>query len=200
MPEDQLAKVMVEFESAKHDVLVCSTIIESGLDIPNVNTIIVERADRFGLAQLYQLRGRVGRSGRRAYAYFLYAPRRSLTENADKRLDVISGLHELGQGFKIALRDLEIRGAGNLLGTEQHGAIAAVGFEMYLQMLQSAVSMLRTGSEETTVTDVLSTAEMNLDLPLDHFIPRSYIRDAKLRLRADRQLAATADKAERDFV
>ncbi|HET7467497.1 MAG TPA: transcription-repair coupling factor, partial [Candidatus Dormibacteraeota bacterium] len=129
MAEDELAKVMVDFEAGKYDVLVCTTIIESGLDIPNVNTIVVERSDRFGLAQLYQLRGRVGRSGRRAYAYFLYDPRRSLTEGADKRLDVISGLHELGQGFKIALRDLEIRGAGNLLGTEQHGAIAAVGFE-----------------------------------------------------------------------
>src|SRR5207245_925622 len=198
MPEDQLAHVMVDFESAKYDVLVCSTIIESGLDIPNVNTIIVERADRFGLAQLYQLRGRVGRSGRRAYAYFLYDPRRSLTENADKRLDVISGLHELGQGFKIALRDLEIRGAGNLLGTEQHGAIAAVGFEMYLQMLQGAVSKLRTGSEETAVTDVLSTAEMNLDLPLDHFIPRSYIRDEKLRLGAYRQLANAEDEQDLD--
>ncbi len=115
MSEDELATVMVDFESAKFDVLVCTTIIESGLDIPNVNTIIVERSDRFGLAQLYQLRGRVGRSGRRAYAYFLFDPRRSLTEQADKRLDVISGLHELGQGFKIALRDLEIRGAGNLL-------------------------------------------------------------------------------------
>jgi transcription-repair coupling factor (superfamily II helicase) len=200
MPENRLAEVMVEFESAKHDVLVCSTIIESGLDIPNVNTIIVERADRFGLAQLYQLRGRVGRSGRRAYAYFLYDPRRSLTENADKRLDVISGLHELGQGFKIALRDLEIRGAGNLLGTEQHGAIAAVGFEMYLQMLQSAVGKLRTGSEETVVGDVLSTAEMNLDLPLDHFIPRSYIRDEKLRLGAYRQLAATESEEELEAV
>jgi len=188
--------VMVDFESGKYDVLVCTTIIESGLDIPNVNTIVVERSDRFGLAQLYQLRGRVGRSGRRAYAYFLYDPRRSLTEEADKRLDVISGLHELGQGFKIALRDLEIRGAGNLLGTEQHGAIAAVGFEMYLQMLQSAVSKLRTGHEETAVTDVLSTAEMNLDLPLDHFIPRSYIRDEKLRLGAYRQLANAEDEQE----
>ncbi len=196
MGEDELARVMVEFEAAKYDVLVCTTIIESGLDIPNVNTIIVERADRFGLAQLYQLRGRVGRSGRRAYAYFLYDPRRSLTEQADKRLDVISGLHELGQGFKIALRDLEIRGAGNLLGTEQHGAIAAVGFEMYLQMLQGAVSKMRSGSEETTLGDVLSTAEMNLDLPLDHFIPRSYIRDEKLRLGAYRQLAATEDEEE----
>jgi transcription-repair coupling factor (superfamily II helicase) len=200
MGEDDLARVMVEFESAKFDVLVCTTIIESGLDIPNVNTIIVERSDRFGLAQLYQLRGRVGRSGRRAYAYFLYDPRRSLTEQADKRLDVISGLHELGQGFKIALRDLEIRGAGNLLGTEQHGAIAAVGFEMYLQMLQGAVSKMRSGSEETAVGDVLSTTEMNLDLPLDHFIPRSYIRDEKLRLGAYRQLAATEDEEELDAV
>jgi transcription-repair coupling factor (superfamily II helicase) len=198
MGEDDLAHVMVDFESAKFDVLVCTTIIESGLDIPNVNTIIVERSDRFGLAQLYQLRGRVGRSGRRAYAYFLYDPRRSLTEQADKRLDVISGLHELGQGFKIALRDLEIRGAGNLLGTEQHGAIAAVGFEMYLQMLQGAVSKMRSGSEETAVGDVLSTIEMNLDLPLDHFIPRSYIRDEKLRLGAYRQLAATEDEEELD--
>src|SRR5207247_10090920 len=117
----------VDVEAGTDDALVCTTSIESRLDIPNVNTIIVERSDRFGLAQLYQLRGRVGRSGRRAYAYFLYDPRRSLTEQADKRLDVISGLHELGQGFKIALRDLEIRGAGNLLGTEQHGAIATVG-------------------------------------------------------------------------
>jgi transcription-repair coupling factor (superfamily II helicase) len=191
---------MVDFVDHKFDVLVCTTIIESGLDIPNVNTIIVERSDRFGLAQLYQLRGRVGRSGRRAYAYFLYDPRRSLTEQADKRLDVISGLHELGQGFKIALRDLEIRGAGNLLGTEQHGAIAAVGFEMYLQMLQSAVSKLRTGSEETVVGDVLSTAEMNLDLPLDHFIPRSYIRDEKQRLGAYRQLAATENEQELESV
>ncbi|HKB33971.1 MAG TPA: transcription-repair coupling factor [Candidatus Dormibacteraeota bacterium] len=200
MGEGDLADVMVDFESAKFDVLVCTTIIESGLDIPNVNTIIVERSDRFGLAQLYQLRGRVGRSGRRAYAYFLYDPRRSLTEQADKRLDVISGLHELGQGFKIALRDLEIRGAGNLLGTEQHGAIAAVGFEMYLQMLQGAVSKMRSGSEETAVGDVLSTTEMNLDLPLDHFIPRSYIRDEKLRLGAYRQLAATEDEEELDAV
>jgi transcription-repair coupling factor (superfamily II helicase) len=198
MSEDQLASIMVDFEAGKFDVLVCTTIIESGLDIPNVNTILVERSDRFGLAQLYQLRGRVGRSGRRAYSYFLYDPRRSLTEQADKRLDVISGLHELGQGFKIALRDLEIRGAGNLLGTEQHGAIAAVGFEMYLQMLQSAVNKLRTGSEETAVGDVLSTAEMNLDLPLDHFIPRSYIRDEKLRLGAYRQLAGAEDEEELD--
>ncbi|HEX6347957.1 MAG TPA: transcription-repair coupling factor [Candidatus Dormibacteraeota bacterium] len=194
MEEEQLAQVMVDFAAGRQDVLVCTTIIEAGLDIPNVNTLVVERSDMFGLAQLYQLRGRVGRAGKRAYSYFLYDPKRSLTEAADKRLDVIQGLHELGLGFKIALRDLEIRGAGNLLGTEQHGAIAAVGFEMYLQMLQSAVAKLRSGAEEEAVGDVLSTAEMNLDLPLDHFIPRSYIRDERLRLGAYRQLAGAEDE------
>src|SRR5256885_2783347 len=155
MSEDQLATVMVDFEEGKWGILVCTTLIESGLDIPHLHTNIRQRPDRFGLAQLYQLRGRVGRSGRRAYAYFLYDPRRSLTEEADKRLDGISGLHELGPGFKIALPDLGIRGQGNLLGTEQHGAIAAVGFEMYLQMLQGAVTKMRSGSEETAVGDIL---------------------------------------------
>lgn len=196
MEEEQLARVMIEFAEGRHDVLVCSTIIESGLDIPNVNTMVVERADQFGLSQLYQLRGRVGRSGKRAYTYFLYDPKRSLTEAADKRLDVMSGLHELGQGFKIALRDLEIRGAGNLLGTEQHGAIAAVGFEMYLQMLQAAVAKLRSGAVESEVSDVLTTPDINIDLPLDHFVPRSFIRDERLRLGAYRDLAAAETEAE----
>ncbi len=200
MAEEELAQVMVDFAAGKYDVLVCTTIIESGLDIPNANTLVVERAEMFGLAQLYQLRGRVGRAGKRAYSYFMYDPRRSLTEAADKRLDVIQGLHELGLGFKIALRDLEIRGAGNLLGIEQHGAIAAVGFEMYLQMLQSTVARLRGGAEEEVVGDVLGSMEMNLDLPLDHFIPRSYIRDERLRLGAYRQLAAAADEAELEGV
>jgi transcription-repair coupling factor (superfamily II helicase) len=199
MDEEELARVMVDFAAGRFDVLVCTTIIESGLDIPNVNTMVVERADRFGLSQLYQLRGRVGRAGKRAYVYFLYDPARSLTEAADKRLDVMSGLHELGQGFKIALRDLEIRGAGNLLGVEQHGAIASVGFEMYLQMLQGAVAKLRSG-EEARVGDVLSTPELTVDLPLDHFVPRSYIRDERLRLDAYRQLAAAEDEPELESV
>ena len=198
MEEQDLARVMVEFTERKHDVLVCTTIIESGLDIPNVNSILVQHADRFGLSQLYQLRGRVGRAGKRAYCYLLYDPRRSLTESADKRLDVMSGLHELGMGFKIALRDLEIRGAGNLLGAEQHGAIAAVGFEMYVQMLSHAVSRLRAGSEESAAIDVLNTPEMALNLPLDHFIPRSYIRDERLRLAAYRELAAAEDEGALD--
>jgi transcription-repair coupling factor (superfamily II helicase) len=200
MDETELARVMVDFAAHEHDVLVSTTIIESGLDIPNVNTLLVERAEMFGLSQLYQLRGRVGRSGKRAYAYLLYDSKRSLTEAADRRLDVMSGLHELGQGFKIALRDLEIRGAGNLLGSEQHGAIAAIGFEMYLQMLQQAVAKLRSGAEEETVSDVLTTPEINLDLPLDHFVPRSYIRDERLRLGAYRQLAAAEDEEELDSV
>ncbi len=198
MIEDDLARVMVDFNQKRFDVLVCTTIIESGLDIPNVNTILVETADRFGLSQLYQLRGRVGRAGKRAYCYLLFDPTRSLTENADKRLDVMSGLHELGMGFKIALRDLEIRGAGNLLGSEQHGAIAAVGFEMYLQMLGHAVQQLRSGGDEDLVKDALTTPEMNLNLPLDHFIPRSYIRDERLRLQAYRELAAAEDEAQLD--
>jgi transcription-repair coupling factor (superfamily II helicase) len=198
MQEDELASVMARFTAAEFDVLICTTIIESGLDIPNVNTILVQDADRFGLAQLYQLRGRVGRGGKRAYCYLLYDPARSLTENADKRLDVMSGLHELGMGFKIALRDLEIRGAGNLLGSEQHGAIAAVGFEMFVQMLASAVDKLRSGGDMREVSDVLSTPEMNLSLPLDHFIPRSYIRDERLRLQAYRDLAAADDEGELD--
>jgi len=198
MEEDELARVMLAFNRGEYDVLVCTTIIESGLDIPNVNTILVEHADRFGLSQLYQLRGRVGRSGKRAYCYLLYDPTRSLTETADKRLDVMSGLHELGMGFKIALRDLEIRGAGNLLGSEQHGAIAAVGFEMYVQMLGHAVSQMRAGGDQDLVADALSTPEMNLSLPLDHFIPRSYIRDERLRLQAYRELAAAEDEAGLD--
>jgi transcription-repair coupling factor (superfamily II helicase) len=198
MPEDDLARVMVDFNKGQFDVLVCTTIIESGLDIANVNTILVENADRFGLSQLYQLRGRVGRAGKRAYCYLLFDPTRSLTENADKRLDVMSGLHELGMGFKIALRDLEIRGAGNLLGSEQHGAIAAVGFEMYIQMLGHAVQQLRSGDDEDLVKDILTTREMNLNLPLDHFIPRSYIRDERLRLQAYRELAAAEDEAQLD--
>lgn len=200
MEEEELARVMVDFAAGRHDVLVCTTIIESGLDIPNVNTLLVERADRFGLAQLYQLRGRVGRTGRRAYAYLLYDPRRSLTEAADRRLDVMAGLHELGEGFKIALRDLEIRGAGNLLGVEQHGAVAAVGFEMYLQMLQAAVARLRSGAEDRELGGVLTTPEITIDLPLDHFIPRSYITDERLRLGAYRELAAAEEEAELEAV
>ncbi|HEY9288081.1 MAG TPA: transcription-repair coupling factor, partial [Candidatus Dormibacteraeota bacterium] len=188
MPETTLAEVMLKFVKGEADVLVCSTIIESGLDIPNANTIIVVDAHRMGLAQLYQLRGRVGRAGQRAYAYFLYNPTRSHTENADKRLDVISELHDLGSGFKLALKDLEIRGAGNLLGVEQHGAIAAVGLEMYNSMLREAVESQKKG------VPVEMPAGLSLDLPLEHFLPREYVPDEKLRLQVYHDLAAIEDE------
>ena len=188
MPESTLADVMVKFVKGEADVLVCSTIIESGLDIPNANTIVVVEAHRMGLAQLYQLRGRVGRAGQRAYAYFLYNPTRSHTENADKRLDVISELHDLGSGFKLALKDLEIRGAGNLLGTEQHGAIAAVGLELYNTMLREAVESQKTGAP------VEMPAGLTLDLPIEHFLPREYVPDEKLRLQVYHDLAAVEDE------
>ena len=188
MPEHTLADVMEKFVRGDADVLVCSTIIESGLDIPNANTIIVVDAHRMGLAQLYQLRGRVGRAGQRAYSYFLYNPTRSFTENADKRLDVIAELHDLGSGFKLALKDLEIRGAGNLLGVEQHGAISAVGLELYNSMLRDAVEAQKTGAP------VEMPATLSLDLPLEHFLPREYVPDEKLRLQVYQDLAAVEDE------
>jgi transcription-repair coupling factor (superfamily II helicase) len=199
MPETTLAEVMLKFVKGEADVLVCSTIIESGLDIPNANTIVVVDAHRMGLAQLYQLRGRVGRAGQRAYAYFLYNPLKSHSENADKRLDVISELHDLGSGFKLALKDLEIRGAGNLLGVEQHGAIAAVGLELYNSMLREAVESQKTG------TPVEIPAGLSLDLPIEHFLPRDFVADEKLRLQVYHDLAEVEDEeglaaAERNLV
>ncbi|HEX9014785.1 MAG TPA: transcription-repair coupling factor, partial [Chloroflexota bacterium] len=139
MPEEALERVMLEFAAGDHDILVCTTIIESGLDIPNVNTIVVNNADHFGLAQLYQLRGRVGRGANRAYAYFLYNRNRQLGEVAEKRLKTIFEHSDLGSGFRIAMKDLEIRGAGNLLGVEQHGQVNAVGFDLYTRLLAEAV-------------------------------------------------------------
>ncbi|HOJ23486.1 MAG TPA: transcription-repair coupling factor, partial [Armatimonadota bacterium] len=148
MPEGRLEKVMLDFYDRRYDVLVCTTIIESGLDIPNVNTILIDNAPHMGLAQLYQLRGRVGRSPRQAYCYLLFDPKRLLTETAEKRLDAIREFTQLGSGFQVALRDLEIRGAGNLLGAEQHGFMLSVGFELYCRMIEEAVKSLR--GEEVT--------------------------------------------------
>ena len=130
---------MLDFYEGHYDVLLCTSIIENGLDVPNANTIIVYDADRFGLSQLYQMRGRVGRSHRMAFAYFTYRPDKVLTEVAEKRLQAIKEFAELGAGFKIAMRDLEIRGAGNILGAQQHGNIVSVGFEMYCRLLDEAV-------------------------------------------------------------
>ena len=190
MHEDLLASVMRTFIDGELEVLVCTTIIESGLDIPNANTIVIDDAHRLGLAQLYQLRGRVGRAGQRAYAYLLYPPERSLTERADKRLDVIGELQDLGAGFKLAMRDLEIRGAGNLLGEEQHGEIAAVGLEMYNRLLETAVRSLQGRPV------VEAPAQVTVSLPRPAFLPRGYIEEERLRLRCYQDLAGCVSETE----
>ena len=192
MQEGMLASVMRRFGDGDIDVLLCTTIIESGLDIPNANTIVIDDAHRLGLAQLYQLRGRVGRAGQRAYAYMMYPPARSLTEKADKRLDVIGDLQDLGAGFKLAMRDLEIRGAGNLLGEEQHGEIAAVGLELYNHLLADAVTSLQ-GKPV-----VESPAQVTVTLPVAAFLPADYVSDERLRLRCYQELAACVNEAELD--
>ena len=143
MTETQLENVIYDFLHGAYDVLVTTTIIETGVDMPNANTLIIENADHYGLSQLYQLRGRIGRSSRVAYAYFMYQPMKVLNEVAEKRLQAIKDFTELGSGFKIAMRDLSIRGAGNLLGKQQHGFIDSVGYDLYTQMLQEAVNKRR---------------------------------------------------------
>jgi len=175
MNENKLEKLMVDFYNQKFDVLVCTTIIETGLDIPNVNTIIINRAENMGLAQLYQLRGRVGRSNRIAYAYLLYEKDKVLSEVAEKRLRAIQEFTNLGSGFKIAMRDLEIRGAGNLLGAEQHGHIASIGFSLYCKLLENAVEELKGEKEE-------SKKEVEINLNEDAYIPDDYISDSKQKI------------------
>ena len=198
MPEAQLERVMLDFAAGKIDILVCTSIIESGLDIPNVNTLIVNRANQFGLADLYQLRGRVGRGARRAYAYFLYDHPYRLTDIARQRLQTILEASELGAGFSIAMRDLEIRGAGDLLGTRQHGHIAAVGFDLYCRLLAQAVRELKEepeGEIPPRLSDPLAPA-ITIDLPLSAFIPKDYVPDSSLRLRLYRRMAGLATMDE----
>jgi len=191
MSEDKLEKVMLDFTQGGVDVLVCTTIIESGLDIPNVNTLIINDADRLGLAQLYQLRGRVGRGNNRAYAYFLYGKGKRLTPAAAKRLQTIFEATELGAGFRIALKDLEIRGAGNLLGPEQSGYIAAVGFDLYCQLLSEAVKELKAGQPLTpaAATDATLEPMPTIDLPLSAYLPEDYVADPTVRLTLYQRLA-----------
>jgi transcription-repair coupling factor (superfamily II helicase) len=199
MEEHELAAALAAFIRRDYDVLVCTTIIESGIDIPTANAILVQDADRYGLADLYQLRGRVGRSGARAYAYFLYDPLRSLTEHADKRLDVIGEYQELGSGFKLALKDLEIRGAGNLLGREQSGEISAVGLEMYNQMLRDAVAALHRDGPQAAGEASAEVRSVNpLELPIDHYLPHDYVPDESVRLQVYQLLAAAPDAAALD--
>ncbi|HJU62142.1 MAG TPA: TRCF domain-containing protein, partial [Candidatus Binatia bacterium] len=186
MRPKELEKVMLDFLENKTQVLVCSAIIESGLDFPNANTIIINRADRFGLAQLYQLRGRVGRSHRHAYAYLLIPGEHAITPDAERRLRALQELDGLGGGFKLALHDLEIRGAGNLLGEQQSGQIAAVGFELYTEMMQKAVSELK---GEVVVPEV--EPEIRLEIPA--YFPETYIPDANQRLLFYKRLASVGN-------
>ena len=179
---------MLRFVDREYDVLVCTTIIENGLDIPRANTLIVNRADHFGLSQLYQLRGRVGRSNRRAYAYLLIPSREVLTTVARKRLAAIREFSDLGAGFRIAAHDLELRGTGNLLGAEQHGHINAVGYELYTKLLKQTVAELR---GEPRIEDV----ETSIDLGLDIQIPPHYIDDATFRLWLYKRIAGITDEA-----
>jgi len=193
MDEGRLERVVQQFWEHEHDVLVCTTIVESGLDMPTVNTLVVDRADMLGLAQLYQLRGRVGRRGQRAYAYLLYPRDHKLTEEAYERLKTIGEFTDLGSGFKIAMRDLEIRGAGNLLGGEQSGHIAAVGFDLYVEMVTEAVGEL-TGE----VPD--QPAEVQIDVPVTAHLPRDYIARDDVRMEAYRRLAAVTSESDVDDV
>jgi transcription-repair coupling factor (superfamily II helicase) len=189
MAPQQLERVMLAFVERKFDVLVCTAIIESGLDIPNANTILIHRADHFGLAQLYQLRGRVGRSDRRAYAYFLLPPEGQMTTEARRRIEAIQDLSELGAGFRLASEDLEIRGAGNLLGPEQSGQIAAVGYDLYMEMLEEAVSELRGQAIERDV-------DPEIRLPVAALLPETYVEDVSQRLMLYKQLSGARDDAE----
>jgi transcription-repair coupling factor (superfamily II helicase) len=186
MSERELEKAMLEFVKRRYDVLVSTMIIESGLDLPNVNTIIVNRADRFGLAQLYQLRGRVGRRERQAYAYLLVPRQISLTESAARRLQAMEEFEELGSGYRLAMRDLEIRGAGNVLGVQQHGHVAAVGFEMYCRMLKEEVEKVRDGR-------VAEPPQCRVESPYDCFIPAEYIADPDERMMIYKRLAGMTE-------
>ncbi|MEO6653481.1 MAG: transcription-repair coupling factor, partial [Ilumatobacteraceae bacterium] len=193
MDEGTLEQVVVDFWEGRYDVLVCTTIIESGIDMPTVNTLVVERSDLLGLGQMHQLRGRVGRSGSRAYAYLFHPQDKILTEEAYERLKTIGEATELGSGFKIAMRDLEIRGAGNLLGQAQSGHIASVGYDLYCQMVTEAVS-------EMKGTPVKQPAEIKLDVPSDAYLPVDYVTKEESRLEAYRRLAGVTSHAEVDDI
>lgn len=193
MKEDELEDVMWEFLNREFDCLICTTIIENGLDLPNVNTLIVENADQFGLAQLYQLRGRVGRSNRLAYAYFTFMKDKVLTEQAEKRLRALQEFTEFGSGFKLALRDLEIRGAGNLLGPEQHGHMAAVGFDLYNQLLEEAVRELKKDGHAKEPSPEPRTPPSAFEIPVESYIPDDYINDPRQKIEIYRRLAISGD-------
>lgn len=190
MPEEQLERAMMDFYEHKYDVLLATTIIENGLDIPNANTIIVYNSDMFGLSQLYQMRGRVGRSNRMAFAYFVYQQNKVLTETAEKRLQAIKEFAELGAGFKIAMRDLEIRGAGNILGSQQHGHIASVGFEMYCHLLENAMQQLKTGEPVKVLPEPV------IELNVDAYLDSDYIDDPMHKIEVYQRIASVRNNKD----
>ena len=195
MTERQLEKVMSAFVEGEGDVLVCTTIAESGLDIPNANTLIVQDADYYGLSQLYQLRGRVGRSPRQAFAYFTYGANKIVNDDAKKRLAAIRDFTELGSGFKIAMRDMEIRGAGNILGPEQHGHIAAVGFEMYCKMVAEEVEAGLNNEARSEITD---RDALQMDIGVNAYIPDSYLFDTEVKIEIYKRIAAVQSVEEKE--
>ena len=192
MNERELENTMFNFVSGEIDVLVSTTIVETGLDIPNVNTIIIDEADKLGLSQLYQLRGRVGRSNRTAYAFLMYKRNKILREIAEKRLAAIKEFTELGSGFKISMRDLEIRGAGNLLGAKQHGHMEAVGYDLYCKMLNEAVKQLKGEKVES------DEYETSIELKVDGFIPTGYIPNEFQKLDVYKRIADIENQSEKD--
>lgn len=200
MPEELLERTVEGFWNRDYDILVCTTIVETGLDISNANTLIVERADTFGLSQLHQLRGRVGRSRERGYAYFLYPPEVPLTETAYDRLATIAQNNELGAGMAVAMKDLEIRGAGNVLGVEQSGHVAGVGFDLYVRLVGEAVEAYRAAADGKTVAAPEEQKDVRIDLPVDAHLPQDYIGSDRLRLEGYRRLAAAGDSAAVDAV
>ncbi|MCG5216866.1 transcription-repair coupling factor [Streptosporangium sp. KLBMP 9127] len=199
MNETQLEKIMVDFWERNFDVLVCTTIVESGLDVPNANTLIVDRADNYGLSQLHQLRGRVGRGRERGYAYFLYPPEKPLTETAHERLATISQHTEMGAGMYVAMKDLEIRGAGNILGAEQSGHIAGVGFDLYVRMMAEAVQEQKAKLEGLSPEEV-ERPEAKVELPVNAHIPHDYVTSERLRLEAYKRVAAISSAEDIDAV
>ena len=190
MPERELEQVMLDFYHRRFNVLLCTTIVESGIDVPTANTIVINRADRFGLAQLHQLRGRVGRSHHRAYAYLVAPPRATMTADAIKRLEAIDSLEDLGSGFTLATHDLEIRGAGELLGDVQSGQIQEIGFSLYTELLGRAVESLRAGDEPDLEAPLHAGADINLHIPA--LLPDDYVPDVHLRLILYKRISAAA--------
>ncbi|MGO8855316.1 MAG: transcription-repair coupling factor [Steroidobacteraceae bacterium] len=196
MRERELEQLMLDFYHRRFNVLVCTTIIESGIDVPTANTIIIDRADRFGLAQIHQLRGRVGRSHHRAYAYLITPPRKAMTADAVKRLEALESLEELGAGFTLATHDLEIRGAGELLGDEQSGQIQEIGYNLYMELLERAVTALKTGKQADLEKPMDAGPEVELHLPA--LIPEDYVPDVHLRLVLYKRVASTQTREELD--